>query len=106
MAHHGRWGERAVELILLVLLLFFSVAYIAGLVWLVLQLPENFAYLMVLPVFTPIITKNSVRMYGLVPINATLGAVWRGYLRYYRYDPKTLRPTSGKKEKTDDSDDH
>lgn len=75
MAHHGRPGGRALELLLLALLICLTIAIFLA----------------------PLLL--DIRSKGLIVVAIAIAApFWIGFLTYYKYDTNTLRPLDEDKE--------
>lgn len=93
--HHSRWGGRSLEVLLLFLLIAFSIGvfvfvFMGGL-------------LLILPHATTMTGGKSVFLLNLLAI-ALLAPIWKAFLRFYKYDPETLKPERQGKEDDSDSD--
>jgi hypothetical protein len=88
-AHHGRPGGRALELLLLFALIGFSAAVLIGGVGLFFG---AFAYVEVH--FGHIRGKGAGALFILVYTGLLLGLglIWKVFLKYYKYDPNSLKP--------------
>jgi hypothetical protein len=82
--HHGRFGGRFLELVLLLGLLLGSVAFLVA-----------------LTVGATLIARalgidgdSYLGPFGFLSGLYLLSYPWKAYLRFYRYDPETLRPVS------------
>ncbi len=94
--HHGRFGGRLLEVVLTLLLVIASAAALVG----------SFLGTYKVLALLGLKRRSSGKLVSAVYMGvlAGLAAVWRAFLRYYRYDPNTLRPI--RPEDTDDRKDH
>ncbi len=88
--HHGRPGGRLVELLALFAFLGLSVAMLVGMPILVMYFLD-----------APEPGRRTSILAGLALALVILAPIWKALLRYYKYEPHTLKPIL-RKEKTHD----
>ena len=99
--HHGRPGGRALELLLLFALIGFSATlFIGGLGFFL----GAFAIFEVRIGHIPGQAASGLFMLVYMGLLSVLGVIWKVFLKYYKYDPNSLKPLN--EGTSDDRKDH